>query len=76
MRRCAICGKGALNGNVIARRGLAKKKGGVGKKITGITHRKFYPNLQRVKARFQNGTVRRVRVCTGCLKAGKVLKAV
>lgn len=76
MRRCAICGKGALNGNVIARRGMAKKKGGVGKKITGVTARRFYPNLQRVKARFPNGTVRTIKACTGCLKAGKVLKAV
>ena len=76
MRRCEICGKGALNGNVIARRGMAKKKGGVGKKITGITARRFYPNLQRVKAQFPNGTVRRVRACASCLQAGKVTKAV
>lgn len=75
MRRCEICGKGALTGNSIARRGMAKKKGGVGKKITGITRRRFYPNLQRAKVRFSNGTVRRIRVCTGCLSAGKVTKA-
>ena len=75
MRRCEICGKGALAGNSIARRGMAKKKGGVGKKITGITRRRFYPNLQRVKARFPNGTVKRIRVCTSCLQAGKVMKA-
>ncbi len=76
MRRCAVCGKGALNGSSIARRGKAKKEGGVGKKITGVTKRRFYPNLQRVKARFPNGSVRRIRVCTGCLSAGKVLKAI
>ena len=76
MRRCEICGKGALTGNSIARRGMAKKEGGVGKKITGITRRKFYPNLQRVKARFPNGTVRRIKVCASCLQAGKVTKAV
>lgn len=75
MRRCEICGKGALNGNTIARRGMAKKEGGVGKKITGITRRRFYPNLQRVKARFPNGTVRRIRACASCLQAGKVTKA-
>jgi large subunit ribosomal protein L28 len=75
MRRCAICGKGALNGNTIARRGKAKKEGGVGKKITGVTHRRFYPNLQRVKARLPNGTVRRIRVCVSCIQAGKVAKA-
>lgn len=55
---------------------MAKKKGGVGKKITGITRRKFYPNLQRVKARFLNGTVRRIRVCASCIQAGKVTKAI
>lgn len=75
MRRCEICGKGALTGNSIARRGMAKKKGGVGKKITGITRRRFYPNLQRVKARFSNGRVMRIRVCASCLQAGKVTKA-
>ena len=76
MRRCEICGKGALTGNSIARRGMAKKKGGVGKKITGITRRRFYPNLQRVKARFSNGMVKRIRVCASCLQAGKVTKAI
>lgn len=75
MRRCEVCGKGALTGNSIARRGMAKKKGGVGKKITGITRRKFYPNLQTVKAEFPNGTVRRIRACVSCLQAGKVKKA-
>lgn len=76
MRRCDVCGKGALTGNTIARRGMAKKKGGVGKKITGVTRRRFFPNLQRVKVRFANGTVRRIKVCTGCLAAGKVRKAI
>ena len=75
MRRCEICGKGAINGNTIARRGMAKKKGGVGKKITGITARRFFPNLQRVKARFPDGTVKRINACASCLQAGKVLKA-
>jgi large subunit ribosomal protein L28 len=54
---------------------MAKKKGGVGKKITGITHRRFYPNLQRVKVQFLNGTIRRVKVCASCLQGGKVKKA-
>ena len=76
MRHCAICDKKPIVGRSIARRGLAKKSGGVGKKITGITRRRFLPNLQRVKVRFPNGTVRRVRVCASCLQAGKVLKAV
>ncbi|MDD5217550.1 MAG: 50S ribosomal protein L28 [Candidatus Omnitrophica bacterium] len=76
MQHCAICDKKPIVGNSIARRGLAKKTGGIGKKITGITRRRFYPNLQRVKVRFPNGTVRRILVCASCLQAGKVVKAV
>ncbi len=76
MRHCSICDKKPIVGNSIARRGLAKKSGGVGKKITGITRRRFFPNLQKVKVRFPSGTVRRVWVCVSCLQAGKVLKAV
>lgn len=74
MQTCDICGKKPISGNSIARRGMAKKKGGVGKKITGITRRRFLPNLQRVKAQLLNGTVRRIWVCTGCIQAGKVRK--
>ncbi|RKY39178.1 MAG: 50S ribosomal protein L28, partial [Candidatus Omnitrophota bacterium] len=42
-RICEICGKKPIAGRKIARRGLAKKKGGIGKKITGITSRRFLP---------------------------------
>ncbi|MBD3264120.1 MAG: 50S ribosomal protein L28 [Candidatus Omnitrophica bacterium] len=70
-RRCEICGKRALTGNSISRRGLAKKKGGVGKKTTGITKRKFYPNLQPKKI-FSQGKVKKILVCTKCIKSGKV----
>ena len=76
MNHCAFCDKKPIVGRSIARRGLAKKSGGIGKKITGITRRRFYPNLQRVKARLENGTVRRVWACVGCIQAGKVKKAV
>ena len=75
MQRCDVCNKGPISGNSIARRGLAKKKGGVGKKITGVTRRRFLPNLQRVKSVSQNGTVRRIWVCTGCIQAGRYKKA-
>jgi len=75
MRTCSICKKKPLTGNSIVRRGLAKKTGGIGKKISGITRRRFFPNLQKVKAVFLNGTVRRINVCVSCLKAGKVKKA-
>lgn len=75
MKICEICGKKPLTGRSIARRGMAKKAGGVGKKITGITRRRFLPNLQKIKVRFPNGTVRRAKVCTSCIQAGRILKA-
>jgi len=43
-------------------------------KTTGVTKRRFLPNIQTVKV-IQNGTVRRIKVCAKCLKAGKVVKA-
>ena len=47
MRRvCQITGKKTTTGKKYARRGLAKAKGGVGKKTTGITKRQFKVNLQ------------------------------
>ena len=72
---CLICGKKPVAGRTIVRRGLAKKKGGVGQKITGITARRFLPNLKTVRA-IIDGTPRRIRVCVKCLKAGKVVKAI
>jgi large subunit ribosomal protein L28 len=61
--------------HVCKRRGKAKKEGGVGRNITGITKRSFKPNLQRVKIQ-ENGQNKRVYVCAKCLKAGKVKKAI
>ena len=72
---CAICGKKPVAGRTIVRRGMAKAKGGVGRKITGITARRFLPNLKNVRA-IVNGTPVRISVCVKCLKAGKVVKAV
>ena len=71
---CDLCGKGPVAGRVLSRRGMAKKKGGVGKKITGIAKRRFFPNLQRVLL-LVDGARRTLRVCTKCLKAGKAQKA-
>jgi large subunit ribosomal protein L28 len=45
-RICPITGRRTRFGKKIARRGLAKSKGGVGIKTTGITPRTFQPNLQ------------------------------
>lgn len=71
---CAICSKSVVAGRTITRKGLAKKKGGVGRKVVRVNPRRFFPNLQRVKA-IVDGTVKHIRVCAKCLKAGKVTKA-
>src|SRR4029077_10894204 len=47
MKVCHITGSRAVRGSVIHRRGLAKKKGGVGRHITKMVPRIFAPNLQR-----------------------------
>ncbi len=60
-RECEICGKGPARGNHVSH---ANNK----------TGRILYPNLQEVRA-VVNGSTRRVRVCTRCLRSGKVVKA-
>jgi large subunit ribosomal protein L28 len=47
MKVCQITGSRAVRGSVIHRRGLAKKKGGVGRHITKMVPRIFEPNLRR-----------------------------
>ena len=73
-RVCEICGKGPVAGRTIKRRGMAKKKGGVGKKTTVITKRRFLPNLQSVKIEV-DGKTKRIRACTSCISKGKIKKA-
>ncbi len=71
---CQVCGKGGVKARSIVRRGKAKRQGGVGRKVTGITLRTQKPNLKRVKA-IVDGSPQRVRVCTNCLKSGRVERA-
>jgi len=61
-KRCDVCGKGPQFGNNVSH---ANNK----------TKRRFYPNLQRVRVKSASGTTMRQRVCSRCLKAGKVIKA-
>ncbi len=75
-RICEICGKSAQLGNRVEIRGKAKYLGGVGTKITGITRRKFKPNLQRVKVTTPNGGTKTMRVCTQCIRSGAIRKKV
>ncbi|HAJ57148.1 MAG TPA: 50S ribosomal protein L28 [Candidatus Omnitrophica bacterium] len=72
---CIICEKHMSMGGHIARRGMARIKGGAGRKITGRSKRTFKPNIQKLRIVTGNGTVRASYVCTKCLKAGKVKKA-
>jgi large subunit ribosomal protein L28 len=60
-RRCAVCGKGPLVGNTVSHANNKSKT-------------RSLPNLRSVRVN-QAGEVKHIRVCTRCLKAGKVLKA-
>lgn len=73
LKKCAICGKVPLIGRNVVRKGLAKKKGGTGKKIVRSTKRKFLPNLQRIRILIDSHP-KRVYVCTKCLKKGEIQK--
>ena len=75
-RVCEICGKRTQKGNSVETRGKAKYLGGVGTKITGITRRDFKPNLQRVRITTANGTNKRIRICTQCLRSYAVTRVV
>ncbi len=58
---CELCGKRPKTGNNVSH---ANNK----------TKRRFIPTLQRVRANI-DGTVRRIFVCTRCIRSGKVTKA-
>ncbi len=60
-QRCEICGKGPAVGNNVSH---AHNK----------TKRRWLPNLQRVKAKVE-GSVKRLRVCTRCIRSGRIVKA-
>ena len=60
--KCDLCGKGPLVGNQVSHANNKTKK-------------RTLPNLQTVRAVVDGGSHKRIRVCTRCLKAGKVTKA-
>jgi large subunit ribosomal protein L28 len=72
-RECPYTGKKTIFGNSITRRGKAKRLGGVGKKVTGITRRKFKPNIQKVRA-IVDGKVCRIRVSAKAIRMGMITK--
>ena len=60
-RRCDICGKGVQFGHNVSH-------------AHNVTHRRWLPNLQRIRV-VEGGVTRRRTVCTRCLRSGKVKKA-
>lgn len=61
-KRCEICGKGPQFGNSVSH-------------AHNLTKRRWNPNLQRVRA-VVDGSIKRVKICTRCLRSGKIQKAV
>ena len=59
---CEICGKGSLKAAKIS---FSHKQN---------VHRQL-PNLQSVKVKMPDGSVKKMRVCTSCIRAGKFTKA-
>ena len=58
---CEICGKKPMTGCNVSH-------------AHNVTKRRFNPNLQRVRA-MDSGRVRKMLVCTNCIKTGLVVKA-
>jgi len=62
MAKCAVCGKGVASGFQVSHSHIRTK-------------RTWSPNIQTVKA-VVDGSPRKIKVCTNCLKSGKVTRAV
>ncbi len=60
--KCTVCEKGPAAGKSVSH---SKRH----------TLRRFLPNLQKIRVNLE-GTVRRVYVCTACIRSGKVQKVV
>lgn len=61
-KACDVCGKKPVYGHNISH-------------AHNVTNRRWNPNLQEVRVRI-NGGVKRMKVCTRCLRSNKVTKAV
>ncbi len=61
-RKCEICGKGQVSGNNVSH-------------SNRHTRRKWNVNIQRIRVNL-NGTVKRVNVCTRCIRSAKIERAV
>jgi large subunit ribosomal protein L28 len=72
-RVCPFTGKRTSSGGKVSRRGKAKYLGGVGRRITSRTKRKFRANMQRVRAVI-DGKVVRINVSTKAIRDGMIQK--
>ena len=60
-KQCEVCGKKPLVGHNVSH-------------AHNVTKRRFNPNLQRVRT-ITDGRIRKMLVCTNCIKSGHVVKA-
>jgi len=60
-KQCEVCGRSPVVGRQHSH-------------ANNVSPRRFEPNLQTVRA-IVNGGIRRIRVCTRCIRSGKVTKA-
>ena len=58
--RCQICGKAPMFGNNVSH-------------ANNITKRRWNPNLHLVRI-LVNGAHKRARVCTSCIRSGRITK--
>jgi len=70
-KKCDVCGKQPTFGNSVARLG----KGAMIRRVKKRTARRFDPNIQTIRATIK-GTPTKLKVCTSCIKAGKVQRVV
>ena len=59
---CEICGKGPMTGNNVSH---AHNK----------TRRRWLPNLKSVRVAAGGGNIKKIRVCTSCIRSGAVVKS-
>ena len=68
-RQCQITGRKPAFGRSYALRGIAKKKKGIGLKVTGITNRRFNPNLKKKRLYLpEEGRFITLRLSTAALR--------
>ncbi len=61
-KKCEICAKGPTTGNLVSHSNIK-------------TRTRWLPNLKKMKA-VVNGTTQTLRICTRCIRSGKVTRPV